>query len=152
MSLSAYERWYYFFGSGVFQHFLFCLSKGRVFHTFFLASPRKKVWRVRNGHDGTSRRKRRLLSSVSASSFPNRKRFAGLRFGARGIPISPGPSSESKLTKRSLAQQDFLFWRFVPPLAMQTAGWVCIAETASVFLDLSRASRYMDGTGRYRRG
>ncbi len=50
----------------------------------------------------------------------------------------PQTSSESKLPKRSLAQQGFLFWRFVPPLAMQTAGWVCIAETASVFLNLSR--------------
>ena len=36
--------------------------------------------RVRNDHDGTSRRKRRLLSSVLISSFPNRKlhsRFGG---------------------------------------------------------------------------
>ena len=52
----------------------------------------------------------------------------------------PGASSESKLTKRSLAERGFLFYRFVPPLAMQTAGWVCIAETASVFLDLSRVA------------
>ena len=36
---------------------------------------------VRNGFDGTSRRERRLLSSKAVSSFPNRKRFAGLRFG-----------------------------------------------------------------------
>ena len=57
-----------------------------------------------------------------------------------GISISPQTSSESKLTKRSLAEQGFLFYRFVPPLAMQTADWVCIAETASVFLDLSRAA------------
>ena len=35
--------------------------------------------RVRNDHDGTSRRKRRLFSSVLVSSFPNRKR--NLRFG-----------------------------------------------------------------------
>ena len=35
--------------------------------------------RVRNDHDGTSRRKRRLLSSVLVSSFPNRK--LNLRFG-----------------------------------------------------------------------
>ena len=34
---------------------------------------------VRNDHDGTSRRKRRLLSSVLISSFPNRK--LNLRFG-----------------------------------------------------------------------
>ena len=52
----------------------------------------------------------------------------------------PGASSESKLTKRSLAEQGFLFYRFVPPLAMQTADWVCIAETSSVFLDLSRVA------------
>ena len=69
-----------------------------------------------------------------------RERKYGKERGVRGIPISPGPSSESKLPKRSLAQQDFLFWRFVPPLAMQTAGWVCIAETALVFLDLSRVA------------
>ena len=36
--------------------------------------------RVRNDHDGTSRRKRRLLSSVLVSSFPNRK--LNLRFGS----------------------------------------------------------------------
>ena len=35
--------------------------------------------RVRNDRDGTSRRKRRLLSSVLVSSFPNRK--LNLRFG-----------------------------------------------------------------------
>ena len=35
--------------------------------------------RVRNDHDGTSRRKRRLFSSVLVSSFPNRK--LNLRFG-----------------------------------------------------------------------
>ena len=44
---------------------------------------REKRWgrrrRVRNDHDGTSRRKRRLLSSVLVSSFPNRK--LNLRFG-----------------------------------------------------------------------
>ena len=34
---------------------------------------------VRNDHDGTSRRKRRLFSSVLVSSFPNRK--LNLRFG-----------------------------------------------------------------------
>ena len=36
--------------------------------------------RVRNDHDGTSRRKRRLFSSVLVSSFPNRK--LNLRFGS----------------------------------------------------------------------
>ena len=44
---------------------------------------REKRWgrrrRVRNDRDGTSRRKRRLLSSVLVSSFPNRK--LNLRFG-----------------------------------------------------------------------
>jgi len=38
--------------------------------------------RVRNDHDGTSRRKRRLFSSVLVSSFPNRK--LNLRFGFYG--------------------------------------------------------------------
>ena len=45
---------------------------------------REKRWgrrrRVRNDHGGTSRRKRRLLSSVLISSFPNRK--LNLRFGS----------------------------------------------------------------------
>ena len=46
---------------------------------FFCFSKRKR-WRVRNDHGGTSRRKRRLLSSVLISSFPNRElnsRFGG---------------------------------------------------------------------------
>ena len=46
---------------------------------FFCFSKRKR-WRVRNDHDGTSRRERRLLSSVLISSFPNRElnsRFGG---------------------------------------------------------------------------
>ncbi len=38
--------------------------------------------RVRNDHGGTSRRKRRLFSSVLVSSFPNRK--LNLRFGFYG--------------------------------------------------------------------
>ena len=49
------------------------------FSIFFCFSKRKR-WRVRNGHGGTSCRKRRLLSSVLISSFPNRKlnsRFGG---------------------------------------------------------------------------
>ena len=37
--------------------------------------------RVGSDHGGTSRRKRRLLSSVLTSSFPIRKRFAGLWIG-----------------------------------------------------------------------
>ena len=48
------------------------------FSIFFCFSKRKR-WRVRNDHGGTSRRKRRLLSSVLISSFPNRK--LNLRFG-----------------------------------------------------------------------
>ena len=74
----------------------------------FLLLLQKKKRRVRNDHDGTSRRKRRLLSSVLISSFPNRKRFAGLRFGAR---------------------RDFDF----PPDLLEPTK-----KTASVFLDLSR--------------
>ena len=49
------------------------------FSIFFCFSKRKR-WRVRNDHGGTSRRKRRLLSSVLISSFPNRElnsRFGG---------------------------------------------------------------------------
>ena len=76
----------------------------------FLLLLQKKKWRVRNDHDGTSRRERRLLSSVLISSFPNRKRCAGLRFGAR---------------------RDFDF----PPDLLEPTK-----KTPSVFLDLSRAS------------
>ena len=48
-------------------------------HSIFFCFSKRKRWRVRNDHDGTSRRKRRLLSSVLVSSFPNRK--LNLRFG-----------------------------------------------------------------------
>ena len=64
----------------------FC--KSATADLLFLLLLQKKKWRVRNDHDGTSRRERRLLSSVLISSFPNRKRCAGLRFGG-GISISP---------------------------------------------------------------
>ena len=74
----------------------------------FLLLLQKKMQRVRNDHDGTSRRERRLLSSVLISSFPNRKRCAGLRFGAR---------------------RDFDF----PPDLLEPTK-----KTPSVFLDLSR--------------
>ena len=63
----------------------FC--KSATADLLFLLLLQKKKWRVRNDHDGTSRRERRLLSSVLISSFPNRKRCAGLRFG-EGISIS----------------------------------------------------------------
>ena len=63
------------------------LHKGRctaanlqVRHSIFFCFSKRKRWRVRNDHDGTSRRKRRLLSSVLISSFPNRElnsRFGG---------------------------------------------------------------------------
>ena len=42
------------------------------FSIFFCFSKRKR-WRVRNDHGRTSRRKRRLFSSVLVSSFPNRE-------------------------------------------------------------------------------
>ena len=60
----------------------------QVWSSIFFCFPKRKRWRVRNDHGGTSRRERRLLSSVLISSFPNRKRCAGLRFG-EGISISP---------------------------------------------------------------
>ena len=60
----------------------------QVRSSIFFCIPKRKRWRVRNDHGGTSRRERRLLSSVLISSFPNRKRCAGLRFG-EGISISP---------------------------------------------------------------
>ena len=60
--------------------------------------------RVRNDHDGTSRRKRRLLSSVLVSSFPNRK--LNLRFGfsyANLIqPLSLGCAEPASLPLLSL--------------------------------------------------
>mgnify|MGYP003279846726 CR=1 FL=1 len=62
------------------------LHKGRctaanlqVRHSIFFCFSKRKRWRVRNDHGGTSRRKRRLLSSVLISSFPNRE--LNLRFG-----------------------------------------------------------------------
>ena len=62
------------------------LHKGRctaanlqVRYSIFFCFSKRKRWRVRNDHGGTSRRKRRLLSSVLVSSFPNRK--LNLRFG-----------------------------------------------------------------------
>ena len=69
---------------------------------------RRKRWgrrrRVRNDHDGTSRRKRRLLSSVLVSSFPNRK--LNLRFGfsyANLIqPLSLGCAEPASLPLLSL--------------------------------------------------
>ena len=85
---------------------LFYKFAGAVQH--FLLLLQKKMQRVRNDHGGTSRRERRLLSSVLISSFPNRKRCAGLRFGARrDFDVPPGPLEAPK-------------------------------KTASVFLDLSR--------------
>ena len=62
---------------------------------------RRKRWgrrrRVRNDHDGTSRRKRRLFSSVLISSFPNRK--LNLRFGFYGesAATSQSPSVTAPL-------------------------------------------------------
>ena len=53
--------------------------------------------RVRNDHDGTSRRKRRLLSSVLISSFPNRK--LNLRFGFYGESAA---TSQSRLRRASI--------------------------------------------------
>ena len=63
------------------------LPKGRctaanlqVRYSIFFCFSKRKRWRVRNDHGGTSRRKRCLLSSVLISSFPNRElnsRFGG---------------------------------------------------------------------------
>ena len=66
------------------------------FSIFFCFSKRKR-WRVRNGHGGTSRRKRRLLSSVLISSFPNRK--LNLRFGFHGKFAA---TSQSRLRRASI--------------------------------------------------
>ena len=60
--------------------------------------------RVRNDHDGTSRRKRRLFSSVLVSSFPNRK--LNLRFGSFPAdlrqPLSLGCAEPASLPLLSL--------------------------------------------------
>ena len=53
--------------------------------------------RVRNDHDGTSRRKRRLFSSVLVSSFPNRK--LNLRFGFSCKFVA---TSQSRLRRASI--------------------------------------------------
>ena len=50
------------------------LTGGSSFRVSTLVSLRR---RVRNGHDRTSRRKRRLLSSVAVSSFPTSDDVAG---------------------------------------------------------------------------
>ena len=59
---------------------LICSTNLRLRHSIFFCFSKRKRWRVRNDHGGTSRRKRRLLSSVLVSSFPNRK--LNLRFGS----------------------------------------------------------------------
>ena len=62
-----------------FKRLVDCTDLQLPISIFFCFSKRKR-WRVRNDHGGTSRRKRRLLSSVLISSFPNRKlnsRFGG---------------------------------------------------------------------------
>ena len=61
---------------------------------FFCFSKRKR-WRVRNDHGGTSRRKRRLLSSVLISSFPNRE--LNSRFGG-DFDFPPDPLEPTKKT------------------------------------------------------
>ena len=62
-----------------FKRLVDCTDLQLPISIFFCFSKRKR-WRVRNDHGGTSRRKRRLLSSVLVSSFPNRElnsRFGG---------------------------------------------------------------------------
>ena len=61
-----------------FKRLVDCTDLQLPISIFFCFSKRKR-WRVRNDHGGTSRRKRRLLSSVLISSLPNRK--LNLRFG-----------------------------------------------------------------------
>ena len=59
---------------------LICSANQRLWYSIFFCFSKRKRWRVRNDHGGTSRRKRRLLSSVLISSFPNRElhsRFGG---------------------------------------------------------------------------
>ena len=52
--------------------------------------------RVRNDRDGTSRRKRRLFSSVLVSSFPNRKRNSRFGFSCKFVA-----TSQSRLRRAS---------------------------------------------------
>ena len=61
---------------------------------FFCFSKRKR-WRVRNDHGGTSRRKRRLFSSVLISSFPNRE--LNSRFGG-DFDFPPDPLEPTRKT------------------------------------------------------
>ena len=61
-----------------FKRLVDCTDLQLPISIFFCFSKRKR-WCVRNDHGGTSRRKRRLFSSVLISSFPNRK--LNLRFG-----------------------------------------------------------------------
>ena len=80
--------------------------------------------RVGNGLDGTSRRYvRRLLSSEPVSSFPKRKRYAGLQFEARvDFDFPPRPP----LLNRPEKPLRF-FWTFPAiaesPMRIRTALW-----------------------------
>ena len=68
--------------------------------------------RVRNDHDGTSRRKRRLLSSVLISSFPNRK--LNLRFGF--FLCKSATTSQSRLRRASIPPPPFVPSGHFPPI------------------------------------
>ena len=85
-------------------------------HSIFFCFSKRKRWRVRNDHGGTSRRKRRLLSSVLISSFPNRKlnlRFGFYRKSAAAIPQALHASS-------LYTREPWVLWSFFrrssPPL------------------------------------
>ena len=64
-------------------------------HSIFFCFSKRKRWRVRNDHGGTSRRKRRLFSSVLISSFPNRE--LNSRFGG-DFDFPPDPLEPTKKT------------------------------------------------------
>ena len=106
------------------------LHKGRctaanlqVRHSIFFCFSKRKRWRVRNDHDGTSRRKRRLLSSVLISSFPNRElnsRFGG-DFGFPPDLLEPTRKTAS------------VFWTF-PAIAESPMR----IRTAQLFLSAGR--------------
>ena len=101
------------------------------FHIFSLA--REKIWppearRKRPRRNKPPRHARSLLSSESVSSFPNRKRFAGLRFGvgldgtrlrcSRSL-VSSEPVSSSFPPNRFAGFAGNLWCRQNKPLVMQ---------------------------------
>ena len=122
----------------------------------FLLLLQKKTQRIRNDHGGTSRRERRLLSSVLISSFPNRKRCAGLRFGVRRIAnFPPDPLEAPKKTPLVFLDLSRENWQicaknyiFLHPLPLPLGE---VAERSEVGEGIRRTQQPQDPLSRLRR-